>query len=137
MSEALVLVDGKQAISGKLTGPDAFAYRIVAPVSASGIAVIGDIGKFVSMGRKRVASYEDTTDGVRLKLAFAADDAAITVAGYAPSNVIAHAEGASILSTVRDSQTGLFKVKLKPNASGATEAILTLDAKTSGNSAKA
>jgi hypothetical protein len=137
MSETLVLADDKQAITGKLTGPDAFAYRIVAPVSASGIAVIGDIGKFVPMGRKRIASYEDIAHGVRLKLAFAANDAAITVAGYARSDVTAHAEGASILSTVRDPQTGLFKVELKPSAPGATEATLTLDAKARGNSAKA
>jgi hypothetical protein len=136
MSETLVLADDKQAITGKLTGPDAFAYRIVAPVSASGIAIIGDIGKFVPMGRKRVASYEDIAHGVRLKLAFAANDAAITVAGYARSDVTAHAEGASILSTVRDPQTGLFKVELKPSAPGATEVTLTLDAKARGNSAK-
>ncbi|RDS82317.1 hypothetical protein DWU98_09860 [Dyella monticola] len=135
MSETLALVDSKQAISGKLTGPDAFAYRVVAPVSASGIAVIGDIGKFVTMGRKRVASYEDITHGARLKLVFAANDKTVTVAGYARGNVVAHANGATILSTVRDPHAGLFKVELKSNAPGATQATLTLDVQSTGISA--
>jgi hypothetical protein len=127
MSETLVMVDSKEAISGKLAGPNAFAYRVIAPVSASGIAVIGDIGKFVSMGRKRVTSYQDLAHGVRMKLAFAADDPAITVAGYARSPIAAHAKGATILSTVRDPRTGLFKVELRPITHAATEATFTLD----------
>ncbi|RDS81990.1 hypothetical protein [Dyella psychrodurans] len=126
MSETLAIVDSKEAITGKPTGPDAFAYRVVAPVSASGIAVIGDIGKFVPMGRKRVTSYQDLAHGVRLKIAFAANDTTITVAGYARGNIAAHAEGAIILSTTRDPQTGLFKVELQPIIRTATEAILTL-----------
>ncbi|HUA79433.1 MAG TPA: hypothetical protein VL997_03605 [Dyella sp.] len=128
MSETLTLASDKDTITGKLTGPDAYAYRVVAPVSASGIAVIGDVGKFVTMGRKRVAAYQDTKHGVRLRLAFAANDPVITVAGYAPSAVAAHADGATILSTVRDPQTGLFKVQLKPHTREASEATLTLDA---------
>jgi hypothetical protein len=125
MSETLAVIDGRQAIAGTLDGSDAFAYRVVAPVSSAGIAVIGDIGKFVPMGRKRVVSYQDLAHGVRLKLAFAAKDGAITVAGYARGDIVAQADGAAVLSTTRDARTGLFKVVLKP---GAAEATLTLDA---------
>lgn len=127
LSASLVMMDSKEAIAGKLTGSDAFAYRVVAPVSASGIAVIGDLGKFVSMGRQRVVSYQDLAHGARIKLAFAANDPAITVAGYARSSIAAHAEGATILSTARDPRTGLFKVELAPIAHAASEATLTLD----------
>jgi hypothetical protein len=132
MSETLATADSTQAITGKLSGPDAFAYRVIAPISASGIAVIGDLGKFVPMGRKRVASYQDLAHGVRLKLVFAANDTAITVVGYARNNMNAHAEGATILATTRNPQTGLFKVTLKPNTSKATETTLTLDAGANG-----
>ncbi|WP_233842413.1 hypothetical protein [Dyella sp. 2HG41-7] len=127
MSETLALVKGNAAISGELTGPDAYAYRIVAPVSASGIAVIGDLGKFVTMGRKRVVAYQDLTHGVQLKLAFAANDPAITIAGYSRSSIAAHATGATVISTVHDSRTGLFKVELRPNIHTATEVTLRLD----------
>lgn len=132
MSETLALVESKQPLTGKLTGPDAFAYRIVAPVSTSGIAVIGDLGKFVSMGRKRVTAYQELPHSVRLKLAFAANDPAITMAGYARGNVIAHAEGATILSTTRDPHTGFFKVELRSNTHAANEATLSLNVQANG-----
>ncbi|HUB92111.1 MAG TPA: hypothetical protein VMA74_20475 [Dyella sp.] len=127
IAKTLVTAGSTDTISGKLEGTDAFAYRVVAPVSASGIAVLGDIGKFVSMGRKRVTSYEELAQGVRLKLAFAANDPAITVAGYSRSNVMPHAEGATILSTSRDPQTGLFKVELRAATCTASEVSLVLD----------
>ena len=132
MSGSLALVDGKQAIAGKLTGADKYAYRVVAPVSASGIAVIGDIGKFVPMGRMRVSSYQELAHGVRLQLAFAAHDTAITVAGYAKGKLAAHAEGATVLSTTRDPHTGLFQVKLQPVAGKAGEATLSLATRADG-----
>ncbi len=127
-SEAVVIKDADQAITGKTTGPDAFAYRIVAPLSASGIAVFGDLGKFVSMGRKRVVSYEDVARGARLKLAFAAKDGDVTVAGYARSGIVAHAEGATVVSTERDPRTGLFKVTLRSPGRSTVVATLTLKA---------
>lgn len=131
MSESLAVVNGKDAITGKLSGPDAYAYRVVAPVSAVGIAVIGDSGKFVTMGRKRVTEYRDLAHGVRLKLAFAANDPAIAIVGYARSAITAHADGATVLSTVRDARTGLFKVEIRPKTHAPTDVTLTLD-----NSAK-
>jgi hypothetical protein len=130
ISQTFATANSKDTITGQLEGPDAFAYRVIAPVSASGIAVLGDIGKFVSMGRKRVTSYEEFARGVQLKLAFAANDSAITVAGYSRSNVVPHAEGATILSTVRDPQTGLFKVELRATAHTASVVTLILNTST-------
>ncbi|RCS28860.1 hypothetical protein DEO45_14255 [Rhodanobacter denitrificans] len=127
-SESVVVKHADQTITGKTTGPDAFAYRIVAPMPASGIAVFGDLGKFVTMGRKRVVSYEDVARGARLKLAFAAKDGDITVAGYARSDIVAHAEGATVVSTERDPRTGLFKVTLRPGGRSAAIATLALKA---------
>ena len=39
---------------------------MVAPVLANGMAVIGDTEKFVTMGEKRIASVEVTTDGIQV-----------------------------------------------------------------------
>lgn len=125
-SQTLVTARSKETITGKLKGADAFAYRVIAPVSASGIAVLGDIGQFVPMGRKRVTSYEELAKGVRLKLAFAANDPVITMAGYSRSNIVPYAEGAAILSAARDPQTGLFKVALRATAHTASEVTLVL-----------
>ena len=126
-TQTLVTAKSQDVISGKLQGADAFAYRVIAPVSASGIAVLGDVGKFVSMGRKRVSSYEELANGVRLKLALAANDPAITVAGYSRSNVIPHADGATVLSTMRDPQTGMFKVELRASTHAASAVALVLN----------
>lgn len=127
IAQTLVTANSQDVISGKLQGADAFAYRVIAPVSASGIAVLGDVGKFVSMGRKRVSSYEELANGVRLKLALAANDPAITVAGYSRSNVIPHADGATVLSTMRDPQTGMFKVELRASTHAASAVTLVLN----------
>ena len=41
-------------------------YFVVAPLLANGMAVIGDTEKFVTMGEKRIASLEVTTDGIQV-----------------------------------------------------------------------
>jgi len=58
------------------------SYYIVAPVGPSGIAFLGDTGKFVSLGRKRITQLAD--DGrVKATVAFADGEQAVTLHGYA------------------------------------------------------
>lgn len=58
-------------------------YWVVAPVGASGIAFLGDAGKFVSHGDKRVKNLSD--DGsVHATVAFAPGEGPVTLHGYAP-----------------------------------------------------
>ena len=112
-SQALVTVGPAGRISGKVSGSDAYAYRIVAPISRSGLALLGDLGKFVPMGRKRIASYRETADGAVLEIIYAPTETDLTIAGYAQSAINARAIGATIESLERDPATGLFKVKLR------------------------
>ena len=56
-------------------------YFVVAPLLANGMAVIGDTEKFVTMGEKRIASVEVTTDGVEVGVVSSEDWNPITV-GY-------------------------------------------------------
>ncbi|WP_201316410.1 hypothetical protein [Dyella sp. EPa41] len=128
-SETVATLGPSEKITGNLAGPDAYAYRIIAPVSAAGIAVFGDSGKFVSMGRKRVTGYEELAHGTRLSLAVAPKEADITLVGYAQSDVVAHATGAAVTSTERDPATGLFKVRLRPAVGPAHQVVLTVAVK--------
>jgi len=128
-SDTVAALGAGERITGKLGGPDAYAYRIVAPISASGIAVFGDIGKFVSMGRKRVTGYQELPHGARLNIAIAANETDITVAGYARSDVKSHAEGAVVASTEWNHETGMFEVKLRPLSGTAHQAVLDVVAK--------
>jgi hypothetical protein len=57
-------------------------YFVVAPLLANGMAVIGDTEKFVTMGEKRIASVEVTTDGTQVGVVSNHDWNPITV-GYA------------------------------------------------------
>ena len=60
------------------------SYDVVVPVGRSGIAFLGDAGKFVSLGKQRVPRLRD--DGaVPATIAFAAGERAVTLHGYAPS----------------------------------------------------
>jgi len=123
-SETVAIPRPGEKITGKLASPDAYAYRIVAPISAAGIAVFGDMGKFVSMGRKRITGYQELPHGARLNIATAPNEPDITVVGYARSDVTAHAKGAAIASTDWNHDTGLFKVKLRPTAGAARQVVL-------------
>ena len=115
-SLAIEVIGPNGRIAGALTGTDAYAYRIVAPISRSGIAVLGDLGKFVPMGRKRITSYRDVAGGVELGIATAPGEADLTIAGYSPSSFTARAAGGSVESVQRNPATGLFKVKLRTGA---------------------
>ncbi|MBV8605484.1 MAG: hypothetical protein JO224_12420 [Pelomonas sp.] len=122
---ALALADAQTAIQGGVAGPTASAYRIVAPVSAAGIAVFGDLGKFAAMGRTRVAAYQIVDGAARLTLAFTAKETELAVSGYAASGVSAKAEGAEVTAVDRDAATGLFTVHLRrPGGAGGTVALV-------------
>lgn len=125
-SQTLVTLNAADTLSGKLTGADAYAYRIVAPISPSSIAVIGDLDKFVPMGRKRITSYREIAGGAVLGISYAAKERDLTIAGYAASPIAARAEGASVESVDRDAKTGLFKVKLRTRDNARRKIILAL-----------
>lgn len=94
-----------------------YAYRIAAPVGPSGIAMLGDAGHFVSLGRKRVTALAD--DGaVTVTIAFAERESARTLLGYSPVPVSASATTGRTSQPVRDASTGLFQVRVTPGPNG-------------------
>jgi hypothetical protein len=91
------------------------SFYIVAPVGRSGIAFLGDEGKYVSTGKQRVAALAD--DGaLKATITFAEGETTVTVHGYALSKprIDAAAGSASLLSY--DPQTHLFRIELTPGA---------------------
>lgn len=84
------------------------AYWVVAPVGPSGMAMIGDAGQFVTMGKKRIANYSD--DGtVAMDVLFAAGEGARTIVGHSAMRPVATAvQGTATLSW--NAKTGLFRV---------------------------
>jgi hypothetical protein len=66
---------------------DKFAYYIVAPITGSGIAFLGDAGKITATGKKRIESISDAAGKLQVKVLFAKGEAAVTLQGYAVQNV--------------------------------------------------
>jgi len=73
--------DARKRTARRLAASDAFtfilasnetAYFVVAPVARAGIALLGDEGKFVPDGRKRIAALSDEPDRLTATVMFAA-----------------------------------------------------------------
>jgi hypothetical protein len=105
------LVEAADAIQRPITGDS--LYLIAAPIGPSGIAVVGDTGQFVSMGKKRIPVMRD--DGiVHLTVAFAPNETARTVTGYSPARPIVHALDGTIQGVAYDAGTHQFSLTIAP-----------------------
>ena len=99
------------------------SYYIVASVGESGMALLGDAGKFVSRGKQRIAEIVD--DGVlRITVSFAAGESSVVIQGYSPSKpLIAVLTGGGAPSY---DASGIFQVLATPDQSGVAKIQLQL-----------
>jgi hypothetical protein len=92
------------------------SYFVVAPVGTSGIAFLGDAGKFVSCGTKRIEQISD--DGVlRVSVRFAAGEKGVVLHLYSPIQPVAAAEAGSMGALI-PGKAGNYRVVVSPDASG-------------------
>jgi hypothetical protein len=100
--------------------PNSGTYYIVVPIGRSGIAFLGDAGKFVSLGKKRISALSD--DGVvRATVSFAPGERAVTLHGYATALPAVTATGATVAAASYDPATHLFEVTLAPGTGGSAQ----------------
>jgi hypothetical protein len=105
--------------------PDQGAYWIVVPVGASGVGFLGDAGKFVSNGRKRIASIVDT--GVlSVRVIFSAGESRLRLHGFSRGRPDVRAARATVENLAYDRRTGLFHFDLV--AKSGTSPVVTLKA---------
>ena len=91
------------------------AYLVVAPVGPSGIAFLGDLGKFVPLGKKRVTDLSDT--GVlEAALEFASGERSVVVQGWARALPVATAVEGRLGKVAFDETTGRFRVEVFPES---------------------
>jgi hypothetical protein len=99
-----------------------FGYWIVTPIGPSGIGFLGDAGKYVAAGKKRVTRWSD--DGtVKVDLAFAAGEGAVTLHGYAPAAPTVSASVGTAGAVQWDAQSQLFSVAVTPAGGAASIAM--------------
>jgi len=115
------VVDASAAYTEDL-GAGGSSYYVVVPVGPSGIGFLGDAGKFVSLGKKRISQLSDSGT-LSVSVAFASGETSVTLHGHAASPPVATASAGSVGTVTWDAGTGMFTVPVTP-ASGA--AVITL-----------
>ena len=105
------VVPAGQAFTGSVDRDG--SYYVVAPIDRAGIAFLGDAGKFVSLGAKRVTSLRD--DGtVQASVSFAPGEGALTMHGYAQHPVQVRATAGQVSDVSYDAATHLFSFRVAP-----------------------
>jgi hypothetical protein len=56
-----------------------YGYLIVAPVGRSGIALLGDLGKFVPTGKQRISAISDSEKRLKVKVEFAKGERSVSL----------------------------------------------------------
>ncbi len=95
-----------------------FAFYIVAPITSSGIAFLGDAGKITSTGKKRIAGITPMGKKLQVKVVFAKGESAVTLQGYSAKKVMTSKGKLS-----HDPAAHLFTIVVPRPAKGETETL--------------
>jgi hypothetical protein len=114
------LADSADAIQQQISG-DAL-YLVLAPVGPSGVAIVGDTGQFVTMGKKRVSGFTDR-GAARLTVTFASGETSRMITGYSPVAPIVEVMKGSIGQVTYDDSTHLFRVPVMAGDGGTSATI--------------
>ena len=86
LTEELKVVNSGSGFSSLLNN-NLYTYYIIAPVISSGIAFLGDAGKIVSTGKKRIHNVEDNNGTLKVIVLFAKGEASVKLEGYSEKSV--------------------------------------------------
>jgi hypothetical protein len=90
------------------------SYFAVAPLGASDMALLGDAGKLVGTGKKRIAFYSQNAAGMTVSVLFAPGEGKLSLHGYAKSEPKVRA-GTARPPVAYDPSSGLFSVDVAPD----------------------
>jgi len=121
-NNAGTLVDASDALNLSITGSS--LYLVAAPVGPSGMALLGDTGQFVTLGKKRITAATDN-GSLHLTVSFAAGESARTIQLYAPMRPRANVRDGSVAATSYNSITHRYSITLGPGSDGSAEIFLS------------
>jgi hypothetical protein len=101
------------------------SYYIVVPIGPSGIAFLGDAGKFVSWGKKRLSQLSDS-GSVQATINFASGETSLTMYGYAPSQPTVSATDGTVGTLTYNPTTGIFSYPVSPGPDAAATITMGL-----------
>jgi hypothetical protein len=91
------------------------AYYILAPVGKSGIAFLGDSGKFVSNGHQRISALRDEPGKLSLKVVFAESENSVVLHGYAAASPKVSVQGGKVGALRYEADTQHFEIEISPD----------------------
>lgn len=91
------------------------AFYVVAPVGRSGIAFLGDIGKFVGTGKQRIARLDDEPGKLSTDVVFAESETTVVLHGYSAAAPRVSVQSGKAVSVQYDPGTQHFSVKVAPD----------------------
>jgi hypothetical protein len=115
--------------TGEFTNPEyrqAWGSFIVAPVTTSGIAFLGDTGKIASNGRQRIASIHATSDALQVSVVFTDGEKSVQLHGYAAFKPVIAVESGKAGPVNFDPATKEFNVQISPALDGGSAANVSL-----------
>ena len=80
------LLDAAQTFQAELP-EEKYAYYILAPLTSSGIAFLGDTGKIAATGKKRIANILSSGKNLQVKVLFARGESAVVLKGYSEKKI--------------------------------------------------
>ena len=113
--------DGKLRMT---IGPQGYAYFMVAPVTSQGIAIFGDLSKFVPTGKQRIDSLEGRHSGLYAKVLFAKGEQKVVIKGICKGAPRAIPIRGSVALESYDPVSGMFALGLSPARGGQSAEIL-------------
>ena len=101
-------------------------YFVIAPVGASGIALVGDTNKYVTLGKQRISALNDS--GVlHATVAFAPGETSVTLAGYAPSAPYLSINNGSVVAAGYNPASQWFTLSVPSGGSASASVALSLN----------
>ncbi|HTV47343.1 MAG TPA: hypothetical protein VMG59_02760 [Phycisphaerae bacterium] len=92
-------------------------YDIIAPVTEAGIGMLGDLQRFVPMGRQRIADISVDQTGVHLDVILSQNKPSVSLTCYSAAPVsVGGADAAAVSDLHRDASTGLCTFSVILNA---------------------
>ena len=86
LTEETKVVENGSEFSGRLNN-NLYTYYIVAPLTSSGIAFLGDADKITSTGKKRIAAIQDNRTSLSIKVLFAKGEKSVKLVGYCEKTI--------------------------------------------------
>jgi len=91
---------------------DGWDYTVIVPIGPSGMALIGDTGKFVTRGKKRISSIRDNAGGLQTTILALPTDQKIPIALYAPAKPVVQVKNGSCDEVIYDAVTKIARAEI-------------------------